>query len=293
MSLRAHTKDSRIKGYVKAVAAAAFGRKSAGRNLTVFPNDLFLVSYYRSGSTWSRFLAGNLLNPDEAITFANVERRVPPIYLWPDRVLRTLPRVMKSHEAFDPRYPRVLYIVRDPRDVAVSFYYYALKMRIIPDGYAMDDFVTRFLKPDIVDYADRNGSWEDHVLSWIRLRRGKPGFCITRYEDLQSDPAREVARWAPLLGINPTPEAVARAVSLSSASNMRSLEEKQSKDWGVTKNSRQDISFVRDAKAGGWRQKLSEKSILAIEKAWGPTIEELGYELTTASPKLNEATVLT
>jgi hypothetical protein len=292
MVSRARAQDSRIKGYVKAIGSAAFGLKGAGRGVTVFPNDLFLVSYFRSGSTWSRFLVGNLLNPDEPVTFANIERRVPPIYLWPDRVLRTLPRVIKSHESFDPRYPRVLYIVRDPRDVAVSFYYYVLKMRVIPDGYPIDDFVPRFLKADIVPYADRIGCWEDHVLSWIRLRKGKHGFCISRYEDLQSNPAAEIAKWAPLLGISPTPEAIERAISLSSASKMRSLEEKQSKEWGVTKKSRQDIRFVRDAKVGGWQQKLSETSIAAIEEAWGATMEELGYQLTTRSPKNRHNAVL-
>ena len=278
--------DSRITGYIKAVVSAAFGLKRAGRGLTVFPDDIFLVSYPRSGSTWTRFLVGNLLSPGDPVTFENVERRVPPIYLWPDRVLRSLPRVLKSHESFDPRYPRVIYIVRDPRDVAVSFYYYNLKMKVIPDGYPMDDFITRFLRADIVSYADRFGSWEDHVLSWINLRQGKPSFCLTRYEDLQSDPKKELSRWALLLGLQRTPNGIEQAISLSSAGNMRSLEQKQSKQWGVTKNSRQDIPFVGDAKSGGWRQKLLEKSVAAIEQAWGATMLRLGYEVTTA-PKLN------
>jgi hypothetical protein len=73
---------------------------------------------------------------------------------------------------------------------------------------------------------------------------------------------------------------------------MRSLEEKQSKEWGVTKESRQDIRFVRDAKVGGWQQKLSETSIAAIEEAWGATMEELGYELTTRSRKTQQNAVL-
>jgi hypothetical protein len=278
---RAGVTDGRIRGYLKAVASTAFGMKSAGRDLTVLPEDIFLVSYFRSGSTWTRFLVGNLLNPDDPITFASVEQRVPPIYLWPDHKLRTLPRVFKSHESFDPRYPHVLYIVRDPRDVAVSFYYYTLKMRVIPDGYPMDDFVVRFLKADLIAYIDRIGCWQDHVLSWMRLRQGKPGFYLARYEDLQADPVAEVAKWGPLLGVQPTAEAIEQAVNRSSASNMRSLEEKQSKEWGVTKNSRQDIRFVRDAKSGGWRNKLSAMSVAAIEEAWGGTMQELGYELSS------------
>jgi hypothetical protein len=51
-----------------------------------------------------------------------------------------------------------VYIVRDPRDVAVSFYFYHLKVRVIPDGYPMDDFVSRFVAANVVDYADRVGA---------------------------------------------------------------------------------------------------------------------------------------
>jgi hypothetical protein len=282
MSLRTAATDSRVTAYFKAVTRTALGRTHAGRNLTVFPNDIFLVSYYRSGSTWISFLVGNLVNAADPVTFVNLERRVPPIYSWPDRVLRSLPRIFKSHECFDPRYPRVIYTVRDPRDVAVSFYYYCLKTRILREGYSMDDFVGRFISAKVVPYADRGGCWEDHVLSWLRLRTGKPGFLFLRYEDLQADPTRELARLAPLLGVEPTTERIERAVTLSSASNMRSLEAKQSKDWIVTKDSRQDIRFVREAKSGGWRDKLSAASVQAIEHAWGATMRELGYPTSTS-----------
>jgi hypothetical protein len=278
MSLGARAKeDGRFKRYVEALTLTVLGKRPAGRSLTVFPHDVFLVSYPRSGNTWARFLVGNLLHRSDPVTFANVERRVPTIYAWPDRALRSLPRILKSHECFDPRYPRVIYILRDPRDVAVSLYYYLLKMRVLSDGYSMDDFVARFIEADVVPYIDRMGCWEDHVLSWLRLRMGKPGFLFIRYEDLVDDPAKELAKLAPLLGVDPAPEAIERAVSACSAGNMRSLETKQSKDWLLTKKSRQDIRFVREAKSGGWREELSEASVQAIERAWGPTMRELGY----------------
>jgi hypothetical protein len=100
------------------------GRK-AGRALTVFPEDVYLVSYLRSGGTWTRFLVGNLLNPTDPVTFDNVARRVAPIYDWSDRALRLFPRVLKSYEPFDPRYLSVLYTVRDPRHVGVCLYSYS------------------------------------------------------------------------------------------------------------------------------------------------------------------------
>jgi len=277
---------SRLGTYLKAVTSTALGRTPAGRGLTVFPDDIFLVSYFRSGSTWSRFLFGNFIHQDEPVSFTNMDRFVPIIYDLPDRVLRNLPRVLKSHECFDPRYPHVIYIVRDPRDVAVSFYFYNLKTRVIPDGYSMDEFVTRWVAANVVPYADRVGCWQDHVLSWVRLREGKPGFRLVRYEDLLADPVKELTSLAPLLGIEPTPARVERAVQLSSASHMQSLEKTQSQQWVATKDTRQDIPFVREAKSGGWRKKLSTTAVRTIEQAWGATMKELGYDLVMdANPK--------
>ena len=62
---------------------------------------------------------------------------------------------------------------------------------------------------------------------------------------------------------------------------MQSLEKEQTKQWVATKDTRQDIPFVREAKSGGWRKKLSPAAIKTIEQAWGATMKELGYELIT------------
>ena len=81
------------------------GTQLAGDNLTVFPDDIFVTSYPRSGNTWTRFLISNLVYQDEPSTFANIEARVPEIYFNSDRYMRTLvrPRLLKSHECFQPQ----------------------------------------------------------------------------------------------------------------------------------------------------------------------------------------------
>ena len=277
--------NTRLRGYIKTV----LGQKPAGRGLTVFPDDIFLVGYFRSGSTWSRFLFGNYIWQDQDVTFANLDRLVPSIYTAPDRVLRKLPRILKSHEYFDPRYPRTIYIVRDPRDVAVSFYFYNLKVRALPDGFPMDDFVKRFVAVKTIEYANRVGSWEENVMSWVRMRQGKSTFCLIRYEDLLSDAATELKRVSLMLDIEPTPERIERAIRLSSASHMRNLEKRQWKQWVTTKDTRQDIPFVREAKSGSWKDKLSETSVRTIEDAWGTSMQELGYELVTAPSKTSQS----
>jgi len=270
--------STRIGDYVKAVAAVAAGRVIAGRRLTVLPGDVFIVSYPKSGNTWARFLIGNLAH-DEPVTFANVEALVPSIYVHPDRVLRRLPRILKSHECFDPRYRKVIYIARDPRDVAVSYYHHCIKMRWLSDQCSLDEFVPRFMAPE---FEINFGTWSDHLMSWLGTRRDSDNFLFLRYEDLIEEPQRELAAVAALLNVDAAPQRLQRAIALSSADRMRDLEKQQGEQWELIKESRKDKSFVRSAKAGGWRKALSPQSAALIEAAWGPVMESVGYKLSAS-----------
>ena len=153
---------------IKETAKVLLGRGKAGRNLTVFPDDIFIVSYPKSGNTWTRFLVGNLVYPKDVIDFSNIELKVPDIYQNINDILLRIPRprILKSHEYFDPRYKKVIYIVRDPRDVAVSYYYYHIKVRRIDDKYPIDRFIQRFIRGEL----DSFGSWEENVGSWMGVR---------------------------------------------------------------------------------------------------------------------------
>src|ERR1022692_2956577 len=67
-------------------------KKMIEREITIFDDDVFLTSYPRSVNTWTRFLVGNFVNPNEPVTFLNVERLVPDMYKTADWVLRRRPR---------------------------------------------------------------------------------------------------------------------------------------------------------------------------------------------------------
>ena len=261
-------------------AKRVFGLHSPGRNLAVFPDDTFLVSFPKSGNTWARFLIANLVRPNEKIDFSNVNRVIPGPEVTRNRDLMRIPRprIIKSHQYFDPRYRQVIYIVRDPRDVVVSQYHFQRKRKLIADGFPLTDFVEKFLSGETCFY----GSWGEHVGSWLATRHGQPGFLLLRYEDMVADTARELAKIASFLGRTAAPDMIERAVARSSADAMRQLEKSQAQLFTSTKDTRQDIPFVRAAKAGGWRSALPEELALRIEAAWGHLINWLGYEMIAA-----------
>ncbi len=266
-------------GQFKYALQYVLGLDRAGNRYTVFPDDTFLVSYPKSGNTWVRFLLANLKYPNETVGFANINRLLPAPGVLSKRFLRTLPRprILKSHEPFDVRFRKVIYLVRDPRDVAVSEYHFDLKKRYIEADVTLEQFVKRFIAGETSSY----GSWWEHAASWIGARHGNPAFLLVRYEDLLSDSIGETAKIAEFLGIQAGPESLEAAVERSSADRMRKLEEQQADQWTGTKNTRKEIPFVRAAKSGGWKGTLPAHSVEEIEVAWAPLLNFFGYPLQT------------
>jgi hypothetical protein len=251
--------------------------------LLILPDDIFLVSFPKSGNTWTRFLLANLRFPDEPATWANINRLIPDPTGTAKRDFDRMPRprIIKSHECFDPRYPRVIYIVRDPRDVVLSQYHYHRKIRKLADESPLEPFVTRFLAGETCPH----GSWGQNVATWLYTSEESPRFLLLRYEDLVADTARELTKVATFLQLTAALEQIAQAVERSSADRMRQMEKKQTDKNDLVKGSRKDLSFVRAAGSGGWRSELPAPMVARIEAAWGPLMQRLGYELSMQAPK--------
>jgi Sulfotransferase domain len=266
---------------IKTVLKYLLGVDAAERNLAVYPDDTFIVSYPRSGNTWTRFLIANLVFPSEEITFANIERLIPDTASRSNRALKRTPRprIIKSHQYFDPRYPRVLYIVRDPRDLVLSYYNFERKYRQIADDYPLANYVDDFASGRLIS-ADW-GSWGENVASWVYTRQNHSNFLLMRYEDMKSDTENQLQRIAAFLGLEPTPEHLKQAIDASSAERMRELERTQSEQWVATKKHRKDIPFVGTAMSGRWQSDLPEPLVSKIEATWGDLMLTLGYPLVS------------
>jgi Sulfotransferase domain len=264
-----------------AVVKHGLGLHRPGRNLVILPDDVFLVSYPKSGNTWIRFLLANLIFPEQPATFANIHRLIPDPTDSAKRDFDRLPRprIIKSHDCYDPRYPRVIYVVRDPRDVVLSQYHYHRKLRKLEDDSPLEKFVARFLAGETCPH----GSWGQNIGTWLYTSEGNPRFLLLRYEDLVADTPRELAKIVAFLNLPASQQQIAQAVERSSADQMRKLEKTQTDKSGLTKGSRKDLSFVRAAGSGGWRSELPAPMVAEIEAAWGPLMRHLGYEVNSQS----------
>lgn len=279
---------SEMKAHLRYTLIVFLRRLAPARYATVHPDDVFLVSYPKSGNTWMRFLVGNLAFPNDPIRFTNVEKRIPSIYGMADKKLRNVPRprYLKTHEPFHSKYRNVLYIVRDPRDVAVSYFHFAVKVNGVPSNTSIDSFVSRFIADDLwLQY----GTWADHVVSWLAMAPSRHKFLLLRYEDLLADTRSELSKIASFLGIDATTERLDHAIEMSSADRMRDLEKKEWKKWsrGI-RRSRTDVPFVRAAKSKQWSEALSPELLSSIENAWGPLMQALGYKLVTPPSALDK-----
>ena len=239
------------------------------RQVATFSDDTFLTSYPRSGNTWVRFLLGNLLHGTPT-TFDNFNERVPDIYKTDNADLEACarPRVLKSHEHVRLDYPRVIYLVRDPRDVAVLFRYLKMVGRL--DGDALlSEFVTRFVDGDVPF-----GSWDTHVRGWISTRGDDPTFLCVRYEDLRRDTRSELARIATFIAAHADSEQLDRAMALSTRDNMRRLEDAHRSGGGSwLREARADMRFVG---SGDVPTKISQL-LQPITERWALVLGQLGY----------------
>ncbi|MEN8263810.1 MAG: sulfotransferase domain-containing protein [Nitrospirota bacterium] len=242
-----------------------------GDEIEIFPDDVFLVSYPKSGNTWVRFLVGNYIT-DCKVDFINSHLILPDVHFNPQDCAKisSRPRFIKSHKSFISTYPKVVYIVRDGRDVAVSYYFYQIKIGNFDPNIPFSIFLEKFLEKGFNDF----GSWSEHVQSWI----DKKNIILITYEDLLDDAEKQLEKILLFSNVEVDKNRISRAVKSSSFNHMQKLEVKQHDSSPPLMNVKnKEIQFMRKGRSGDWKShfiKEDEERFLNKNKN---IMKKLGY----------------
>ena len=220
--------------------------------------DIFLVTYPRSGTTWISFIAAELMFGVSPKNLIDIDALVPDVHALPPRSSVPVAHqyLIKSHlplTGVPPYgdYRRVIYLMRDPRDVMLSYYRYSK----FHHGYKGD------LLAFAMDWCCGRiwpGSWQEHVNSWLGPRNGSIGLQLNvfRYEDFIGEPIESASRLARILNVSVSPARLADIVTNTSAETMRNRE-------AHSPNS--SLQFIGPATAGVWESAVHDGKLDAIK----------------------------
>ncbi|CAF4158076.1 unnamed protein product [Rotaria sordida] len=167
-------------------------------------DDIFLVVYPKSGTTWMQVILYTLMNNGEAFDNSMGEyfARTPFLELVGERGMKNMhrPCVIKTHLSFDrvPYHKNAKYIcvVRNPKDVYVSFYYFLSKIfNIQPNQTLFDTFFEAFINGNVP-----SGDYFEHLHSTWQHKDDANVF-LTSYEDMKRDLPEVIRRIAQFMNI--------------------------------------------------------------------------------------------
>ncbi|KAG0445409.1 hypothetical protein HPB47_015693 [Ixodes persulcatus] len=171
------------------------------------PNDLFIVSYPKCGTTWLQYLVYNIFT--EGVPPKDMEeflaRSVFLEYTGAQSVEKMCrPGSIKTHFPFSrhkySKQAKYLYIARNPYDCCVSFYYHTKSFpAYFFENGTFSEFFDMFLqgKVDNGDYFNNLLSWYDH--------RHDPNVLFLTYECLKRDTESWVIKIADFIGKESAP----------------------------------------------------------------------------------------
>ncbi len=250
--------------------------------------DVAFLSPAKSGRTWLRAMLSHVYHlhygtPEDELVSRDRFHKLEP----------RIPRFFFSHETNEPfllqrrltpqglRDKTVVCLVRDPRDVVVSFFYQRLHRKKETAG------ATVTITDDYLNPALASAIAKLHRLQ--ALAAGHHDGHLFRYEDLHADPETELARLLRILGHDDVPwHRIEAAVAFAAFDN---LKEREAQGFYRSDNLRpadaaEPNSFkVRRGKVGGYRDELSAEQALMMNRMIDATLTPgVGYRTGEAPP---------
>ncbi|CAN0392624.1 unnamed protein product, partial [Ascophyllum nodosum] len=255
-------------------------------------DDMFVCTYVKSGTTWTQQIISLLLHEGEQSekdytevvpwlesltvregTDVGPRGPYPEAKNWTLETLRSTPkrRFMKSHANLkdlpvgSAQGLKVIYVARNPKDVAVSLYH----MAISGQGAKFRGFsdMIRFF----VQGRCENGLWFNHVLEWWEAANADPEHILfIKYESMLAAPEEHIRKIADFAGIRHTPDIIAKTAAASSFNAM-----KKNPKANVYDENRQ----VRKGGAGGWRDMFTVRESEEFDKIYSGEMKGSGLTM--------------
>jgi len=190
----------------------------------------------------------------------------------------------KVHDAWtilptgEPMFPAditsgVLYFIRNPLDVAVSFANHL--------NTGIDKTIAIMHNPAYT-FCGRNDrlynqlrqrllTWSGHVKSWVD-DSGYP-VLVMRYEDMKASPVETFTRAVAFLGLSYNPSEIETALDRTSFARLKQQEEEK----GFSEKSSGSTNFFRKGVVGDWRNVLTKEQVNRIVEGNYDTMKQYGY----------------
>jgi hypothetical protein len=236
----------------------------------LFDSDVFLVSYPKSGNTWMRFLLANYITGGR-VDLSQSNRLIPDIHYNPQDIVETLkPRIIKTHYPYTAKFKRVVYIVRDGRDVAVSYFHHLKKFGQLAADSRFSNYLESFIKGTVGPF----GQWGAHVNGWLD---GGKDVLFIRYEDMLADTPKALESVVRYCGLEFNEKKLIDSVTACSLSELRQIEKRQFSDIKTLSTSDPNAYFFRKGISGDWRNVFSDNDTEQFLAAFSVVMNRVGY----------------
>ena len=254
------------------------------RDFVVRDDDLFIVTYPKSGSSWVRQIVHLLVNRGETGD-VNLREALPYLerfvgYGKSDVFDRPSPRRYLSHCPYQLMFgvqnsrAKYVYVARNPKDCAVSTYHFALEHPDFAYSGNWDEFFELF----IAGYM-HYGPWFDHVLGWWQASQQADNIIFLKYEDFHRQRAATITQLADFIGYPVTPNLLEQVIQKST---VQVVAADPKSNLGRTSLQGGEVKHLRKGEIGDWQNYFTAEQNYRFDKVYQERMAKTGLEFIFA-----------